>query len=105
MTPDPFSSREGAGLPSLAHYIIPRGVVYAKCTSGVCIVVRLTTALERTPVMVDYEKKRKSQCTAPDKMVLFCVEYYHRSFKSRGARLAEERRRNKKIEFSTHVDL
>ena len=33
-----------------------------------CIVVR------RTLVTVEYEEKRKSQCTAPDKMLLFRVE-------------------------------
>ena len=31
-------------------------------------------ALERTLVTVDYEDKRKSQCTAPDKMLLFRVK-------------------------------
>ena len=31
-------------------------------------------ALERTLVTVDYEEKRKSQCTAPDKMLLFRVK-------------------------------
>ena len=31
-------------------------------------------ALERTLVMVKYEEKRKSHCTAPDKMLLLCVE-------------------------------
>ena len=50
------------------HHIIPRGVVYAKCTNGVCIVVGLTVTLERT------EEKRKSQCAAPDKMLLFRVK-------------------------------
>ena len=39
-------------------------------TNGVCI----TVALERTLVTVDYEDKRKSQCTAPDKRLLFCVK-------------------------------
>ena len=31
-------------------YIIPRGMVYAKCTNGVCIIVWLTVALERALV-------------------------------------------------------
>ena len=57
------------------HYIILRVVLYAHCTNNVCI--------ERTLVTVDYEDKRKNQCTAPDKMLLFRV----------------------KIRFSTHVDL
>ena len=39
------------------HYIIPRGVVYVRCTctNGVHIVVRLTVGLERTLVSVEYE--------------------------------------------------
>ena len=37
-------------------------------------VVWLTVALERILVTVDYEYKRKSQCTAPDKMLLFRVK-------------------------------
>ena len=49
-------------------------MVYAKCTKDICIVVKLTVALERTLVMVEYEEKRKSQCTAPDKMLLFRVK-------------------------------
>ena len=49
-------------------------MVYAKYTNGVCIVVRLTVVLERTLVSVGYEEKRKSQCTAPNKMLLFRVK-------------------------------
>ena len=37
-------------------------------------VVGLTVALERILVTVDYKDKRKSQCTAPDKMLLFRVK-------------------------------
>ena len=57
-----------------AHYIIPRVWFMQKCTNGVCIVVRQTVALERTLVTVEYEEKRMGQCTAPDKMLQFCVE-------------------------------
>ena len=67
-------TRAGAARTPAAHYSILRGVVYANCTNGVCIVVGLTVALERTLVTVDYEDKRKSQCTAPDKMLLFRVK-------------------------------
>ena len=49
-------------------------MVYAKCTNGVCIVVELTVALERTVVTMEYEEKRKSQYTGPDKMLLFRVK-------------------------------
>ena len=43
--------------------------------NGVCIVVGLTVALGKNPkVTVEYEEKRKSQCTAPDKMLLFRVK-------------------------------
>ena len=34
----------------------------------------LTVALARTLVTVDYEDKRKSQCTVPDIMLLFRVK-------------------------------
>ena len=73
-----------------AHYIIPWDVVYAKCTNGVCIVVRLTVALERTLVTVKYKEKRKSQCTALHKILLFCVEII---VVAHCARPAEERRK------------
>ena len=39
-----------------AHYIILRGVVYARCINGVCVVARLTVALERTLVKVEYKE-------------------------------------------------
>ena len=42
--------------------------------ASVIIVGRLTVAPERTLVTVEYEEKRKSQCTAPDKMLLFRVK-------------------------------
>ena len=35
------------------HYIILRGVVYAKCTNGIFIVVWLTVALDETLVTVE----------------------------------------------------
>ena len=43
-------------------------------TNGIYIVVGLIVARERTLVMVEYEEKRKSQYTAPDKMLLFRVK-------------------------------
>ena len=49
-------------------------MVYAKCTNGICTVVRLAVVFERTPVTVEYEEKSKSHCTAPDKMLLFRVK-------------------------------
>ena len=64
-----------------------KGVVYAKCTIGVCI---LTVVLQRTLVTVEYEEKRKSQCTAPDKMPLFRVKVILVA----SARPAEERRKS-----------
>ena len=42
--------------------------------NGICIVVGLTVALERTLIMVEYEEKSKSQCTAQDKILLFHVK-------------------------------
>ena len=45
----------GTAQTPAAHYIIPRGMVYSRCTNGTCTVVRLTVALERTLVTVDYE--------------------------------------------------
>ena len=42
--------------------------------NGICIVVGLTVALERTLATVEYKDNRKSQCTAPDKMLLFHVK-------------------------------
>ena len=47
------------------HY---EGCGSCKC---VCIVVGLTVALGRTLVTVEYEEKRKSQCNAPDKALLY----------------------------------
>ena len=67
-------TRAGVAQTPAAHYSILRGVVYANCTNGICIVAGLTVALDRTLVMVDYEDKRKSQCTVPDKILLFHVK-------------------------------
>ena len=77
--------------------------------NGVCIVVGLTVALERTLVMVKYEEKRKIQCTIPEKMLLFRVKIIVVASSVSSARPAEVRRRGKrrkkKIQFSTHVGL
>ena len=48
-------------------------------------------------------KKEPVHCSGQNAVV--SCRNYRRSFKCRGARLAEERRRKKKIQFSTDVDL
>ena len=79
-----------------AHYIILRGVVNAKCTNGVCIVVGLIVALERTLVKLEYEEKKKSPVHCPGQNAAVLCKNYHCSFNYRSASPAEERKRSRK---------
>ena len=80
--------------------------MYARCTctNGICIVGRLTVALEITLVTVEYKEKRKSQCTDPDRIMLFLAEII--VVASSVATLGWLKKEEEALkEYSTHVDL
>ena len=92
-----------ARTPAMPHVTSYEGCGLYK-VNGICRVVRLTVALDRTLVTVEYEEKRKSQCAGSDKCCPVSCRNYRRTFKCRLYRPSPRNARRGSSSYSTRPD-